>query len=263
VPITVGPRTLYVDLRDAMAHDLFRDGPYGEDLWEADEQSVLRRVIRSGDIVFDVGAHLGEHAVLFSDLVGRGGRVYAFEANPERILQLRRTLHALGNATVFPCALSDRVATATLFVPELHACASLSDWTNGRSGPTRRLSCDVRRLDDLVAEERLPPPDFVKCDVEGAELLVFRGASGLLNSERAPVILFERNRKATNAFGIDVRAPSGYLLQLPDPGYELFTIDPGGELSPTAPDAPYEKVSNLLAVPRARRDRVLRPMWAG
>jgi FkbM family methyltransferase len=189
--------------------------------------------------------------------------VYAFEANPERIPQLLRTVRALGNATVFPGALSDRVGTGTLFVPELHACASLSDWTGGQSGPTRRLTCDVRRLDDLAAEERLPPPDFIKCDVEGAELLVFRGASGLLNSVRAPIILFERNRKATTALGIDVRSPSEYLLQLQEPRYALFRIEPGGALTPTAPDAPYVKVSNLLAVPRSRQDRVARSMLAG
>jgi hypothetical protein len=72
VPIPVGPRTLYVDLRDVMAHDLLRNAPYGEELWEADEQALMHRVVKSGEVAFDIGAHFGEHTVLLSE--ARGAR---------------------------------------------------------------------------------------------------------------------------------------------------------------------------------------------
>ena len=256
VPIPVGPRTLYVDLRDVMAHDLLRNAPYGEELWEADEQAVMHRVVKSGEVAFDIGAHFGEHTVLLSELVGPGGRVCAFEANPERIPALERTIRALSNASVYPYALSDRAGTSTLFVPDLHSCASLSDWTEGKTGPTRQVTCEQRRLDDLIAEQKLPRPDFLKCDVEGAELLVFRGAVDVLNRPDAPIILFERNRKATRAFGFTVSAPAEFLVQLSRPEYALYQIEARATLAPITPDAPYDKVSNLLAVPRARIERV-------
>jgi FkbM family methyltransferase len=248
---------LYVDLRDVMGHDLLRDAPYRNQLWEQDEQGIMRSVVRAGEVAFDVGAHFGEHTVLLSELVGKGGRVCAFEANPERIPALRCTIRALGNATVYPYALADRAAKSMLFVPELHSCASLSDWTGGAAGPTRRVPCEQRRLDDLVAQEKLPVPDFLKCDVEGAELLVFRGAVEVLNRPHAPVILFERNRKAAEAFKCPVSAASEFLVDLPQPGYTLYQIEAGATLTPTRPHASYRKVSNLLAVPRARRDRVV------
>lgn len=256
VPIPVGARTVYVDLRDVMAHDVLRDAPYREDVWEADEQAVMRRVLRAGDVAIDIGAHFGEHTVLLADQVGPSGRVYAFEANPERIPALRRTIRALGNASVYTCALADRAGVGTLFVPELHSCASLSDWTEGRSGPTRRLVCERRRLDDVVRADELPQPDFMKCDVEGAELLVFSGAVDVLNRPDAPVVLFERNRKASRAFGLTPFAASEFLVRLPQPSYALYRIEPGGTLVPSAADAPYSKVTNLLAVPRARLERV-------
>jgi FkbM family methyltransferase len=256
VPIAVGPRTLYVDLRDVMGHELLRNAPYREELWEPDEQAVMRQVVRPGEVALDVGAHFGEHAVLLSELVGPGGRVCAFEANPERIPALRRTVHALANASVHPYALTDRAGTSTLFVPELHSCASLSDWTEGKAGPTRQVTCEQRRLDDLVAEDSLPRPDFLKCDVEGAELLAFRGAVEVLNQPDAPIVLFERNRKATQAFGFGVSDASEFLVQLPRPAYALYQIEAGGTLATTTPDAPYQKVSNLLAVPQARLERV-------
>jgi FkbM family methyltransferase len=258
VPIAVGPRILYVDLRDLMAHELFRNAPYQQELWEPDEQAVMRRVVRTGEVAFDIGAHFGEHAVLLSELVGPGGRVCAFEANPERMPALRRTVQSLVGASVHPYALTDQTGPSTLFVPELHSCASLSDWTEGKSGPTRQLTCEQRRLDDLVKEEKLPRPDFLKCDVEGAELLAFRGAVEVLNRPDAPIVLFERNRKATRAFGFSVSAPSEFLVQLPRPDYALYQIEAGGALVATTADAPYSKVSNLLAVPRTRLDRIER-----
>jgi FkbM family methyltransferase len=213
---------------------------------------LMRRLVGSGDVAFDIGAHFGEHTVLLSGLVGPNGRVFAFEANPERIPGLQRTTAALGNASVYAYALSDRAARSTLFVPELHSCASLSDWTEGQGGHTRQLKCEQRRLDDIVAEQQLPRPDFIKCDVEGAELLVFRGSQNLLDRPDAPIVLFERNRKAARAFGFAVSEASDFLVHLPSAGYSLYQIDGAAKLAATMPDAPYHKVSNLVAVPAGR-----------
>jgi hypothetical protein len=77
---------------------------------------------------------------------------------------------------------------------------------------------------------------------------VFRGAADVLNRTDAPIILFERNRKATQAFGFTVSAPSEFLLQLPRPEYALYQIEARARVTPTTPDAAYHKVSNLLAV---------------
>jgi FkbM family methyltransferase len=53
--------------------------------------------------------------------------------------------------------------------------------------------CEERRLDDLTTANCIPRPDFIKCDVEGAELKVFQGASKTLDCVDAPIILFEAN----------------------------------------------------------------------
>lgn len=248
VPIGISDRTIYVDLRDAMAQDLLRDGGV---LFEPHEQAVMGRVLRPGQVAFDVGAHFGEHAVLMSELVGADGHVYAFEANRERWPALRLTLDRLGNGSLCPYGLADRSGPSTLYVPDLHACASLSDWTAGQAGPTRRVPCELRRLDDLVETDHLPMPHFVKCDVEGAELLVFRGAARLLDRPDAPIVMFERNRKASRALGIPVTAASEFLVSLAAPGYTLFEVEDEGRLASASADTPYRKVSNFLAVPRA------------
>src|SRR5438094_590365 len=78
-------QVLFLDMRDAVCRDILRDSPYDHHPWEPDEQQVMRRIVRRGEIAFDIGAHFGEHSVLLADLVGPHGRVFAFEPNPERL----------------------------------------------------------------------------------------------------------------------------------------------------------------------------------
>ena len=77
----------------------------------------MRRTIEAGDIVFDIGANVGLHAVLLSKLAGDAGQLCVFKPNPELLPQLRKTIGGLGNANLYPCVLSDVDETATLFAP--------------------------------------------------------------------------------------------------------------------------------------------------
>ena len=74
----------------------------------------MRRFVRAGDVVFDIGANLGLHTVL---LAGLRGRAFAFEPNPELLPTLEMTVQELGNTTLCACALSDEDSDCTLFVP--------------------------------------------------------------------------------------------------------------------------------------------------
>src|SRR5207244_9981399 len=62
VPITInGDQRLYVDLRDGLSHPLLAGSPWESVPWEVDEQAVMRRLVRPGDVIFDIGAHIGLH----------------------------------------------------------------------------------------------------------------------------------------------------------------------------------------------------------
>src|SRR5216684_2383008 len=167
VPITINQRQrLWIDLRDGLSHLLLAGSPWATVPWEIDEQAVMRRLVRRGDIVFDIGAHIGLHTVLLSELTGPTGVVHAFEPNAGKLMALAVTVSALRNATLHAFALGERPGRATLFVPEDESMASLADWTDGRVGPVGSATCEVKRLDDLIASRELPLPDFIKCDVE-------------------------------------------------------------------------------------------------
>ena len=257
VPVSIGGRWLYVDLREGLSHWLLEGSPWDDVPWEVDEQLVMKGVVRPGDVVFDVGAHFGLHTVFLSAVVGPTGVVHAFEVNPERFHALAVTVSGLPNTTLHPHGLADYTGSTTLFVPEDTAMASLTDWTNGRRvGPIHQVDCDVRILDDIVGRREAATPDFIKCDVEGGELRVFEGAAGVLSKPNAPIILYEASALSSRAFGNGVSAATDFLRSLKRADYTIFHIQPGGQLHQLEAFSSDCEFFSLMAVPRSRRHRL-------
>jgi FkbM family methyltransferase len=257
VPIELpGWNPVYIDLRLGNAHLLLMESPYAG-LWrELDEVSVMQRFVRPGDVAFDIGANIGLHSILLSHLIGPQGKLHAFEPNPELIPALSRTLSELGNATLHTIALSDKEDESALFVPPDDSMASLVNWTGvtnfWSADDSRQIICQQRRMDDLVKEGVLPPPDFIKCDVEGAELLVFQGGQRTLERADAPIILFEVNKDAAGGFGYGVSGAKDFLADLKSPRYQFFKVQKGGDLERLREITSF---MNVLAVPESKIHR--------
>jgi FkbM family methyltransferase len=243
-------------MRMGNSHTVLIHTPYSG-LWrELDEISVMRRFVREGDVVFDIGANIGLHSILLSHLIGPRGRLHTFEPNIELLPTLSPTIAHLRNATLHTVALSDTDQESRLFVPVDDSMASLKDWTLGtdyrKDGEPRVVTCQQQRMDVLVSRGILPKPDFIKCDVEGAELLVFKGGRGTLDRTDAPIILFEINKEASDGFGHAASAAKDFLASLESPRYQFVTIQKGGELGRLQNIEPF---MNLLAVPQANIQR--------
>jgi len=248
VAVRVGDGILFVDLREASSHGLFGGQPQDEP-----ERALLRRCVGRGQIVLDAGAHWGLYTVQLASQVGREGKVFAFEPSPTVLPCLRRTVGMLPNATLFPVALSDAASTASLVVPLDASMASLANWTDANRG-LRKYPIETARLDDLLLAGSVRPADFVKCDVEGAEALVFRGATTLLNRPDAPVVMLEVNARASAALGLPPTAALDVLSSLETAQYRFHSLDGTGRLVPLA--GPMEGFGNVFAVPAHRRQWV-------
>jgi FkbM family methyltransferase len=219
---------------------------------EPDEQQLIQRIVRPEDVVYDIGANIGLYTSLFSRLASK---VVAFEPNPGLLRTLRLTTANLANVKIVPVALADTDGNATLYVPNDHTMGSLADYTGSeellewkeRIGLTaaETVQCETSTLDSLIAAG-LPLPDFIKCDVEGAEFLVFRGAQKTLASAGAPFVLFEVLEMCSSGFGVDKLAAAKFLEEL---GYSLFDVGPRGNLRPMVP-SPHRV--NVLAIPPGR-----------
>jgi FkbM family methyltransferase len=209
----------------------------------------MRRIVRRGRVALDIGAHWGLHTVLLSDLVGATGRVVAFEPSPMVLPSLSHTVGLLANTTLSSFALSDSVGTAPLFVPAHADMAGLSNWARAADRDSRRFDVRVDRLDRLVAAGVVPPPDFVKCDVEGFEARVFRGAASVLDRRQAPIALFEVNPRAAAEIGMAADAAVRVLDSLGAASYRFFSIT-SGELVPL--ERTPTRFMNALAIPEER-----------
>lgn len=134
--------------------------------WEPYAQAVYQRHVRPGYTVYDLGANTGMHALLFSKLVGAGGRVLAFEPLPLNIDRIQSVirLNGLNNVTIVPKAVSDRTGTAAFDEGPNNFQGSLT----ANSGSSRKRIVETISLDDLI-DQGAPAPDFIKMDIEGGE----------------------------------------------------------------------------------------------
>lgn len=256
IPMQLGDwQPLFMDLRFGDTQVWLAGSPYESSPREVAEQNLMRQIVRKGDFVFDIGANIGLHTVLLSKLVGPTGKILAFEPNMRLISNLKKTVAYGGNVELFDFALSDENGEAVLYVPEEHSLGSLVDWTRGRiPGSANEMSCKLKRLDDFMIERDLPLPDFIKCDVEGAELKVFQGARETLNREDAPMILFEANVHNARGFNLPITAAYDYLASLPLPHFRFFDLQEDGNCKETETLNPIH--SNILAVPENKLARI-------
>lgn len=245
VPIETESGTLYADLRISSSRTIlaYPKSQTGEDV-------AMREFVKKGDAVFDIGAHLGFYTLLLSELVGETGKVFAFEPNHELLPSLRKTLKPLANVELQTIALSDRNGNVNLFVPEDASMASLVDWTQGTAGNVHAISCEMRCIDDLVESGKLPVPQFIKCDVEGAELSIFTGGVKTLNRTDAPIIMFEVIAKAAKAYSANVNSYFDILKSLEDSKYLFFEVMSDGIKELKSTEIEY---ANVVAIPHAKR----------
>lgn len=256
LPVAMRDQYLYVDLRDGLSHRLLGGAPWADAPWEREEQHVMRCAVREGDTVFDIGAHMGLHTILLSRLTGASGHVHAFELNPSKIGPLRETLKHLPNVTLHPYGLADRVMTTTLYVPQDQSMASLANWTEGRVGRVEQHTARLSTLDILLAENRVRPAAFIKCDVEGAETMIFRGGRSILDSADAPVVLYEADPNSATAFGFEVADATRELASCTRAAYAFYSVLKTGELQRLESPSALRQYTNLLAVPASRRERI-------
>ena len=136
-----------------------------------EERALIERVVQPGMIAVDVGANVGLHTIGLAARVGPTGRVHAIEPDPANFELLAKAVkHAhFENVRLLRSAASDRAGELLLYV-------SAGNRGDHRTTPTetrRSLPVSAVVLDDVLTNE--PRVDFVKIDVQGAEVAVLRG----------------------------------------------------------------------------------------
>ena len=191
------------------------------------EKIVFLNLVKNGETVIDIGANRGYYTLLFSHLVGNSGQVHAFEPVPPTFKKLSQTIDNQArykNWQLNQKAVGNSQETITIYMPgnddgqasmTTHQSASWS-----RSESITKYECEMITLDDYAHSNLNQGLDFIKCDVEGAELLALKGAIKTIKTY-LPLIYLEVCNDWTKNFDY---TPSDLVKFLQSIGYNKFWL---------------------------------------
>lgn len=192
------------------------------DHYEKNELDFILKLIDKNYIVFDIGANFGWYSLI---IAGRfpDCKIFAFEPIPKTFSYLKKNvaLNKLSNININNFGFSDKEQEIPFYYyPEGSGNASAANLVNTDS--LEKISCLVKKLDDYV-EENNTGLDFIKCDIEGAELLAFKGGLNTIIKFK-PIIFTEMLRKWSEKFNYH---PNDIIKLLEDIGYDCFVNEDG------------------------------------
>ena len=185
--------------------------------------SMIFKLIKPNFTIFDIGTNIGWYtlniAKIFPD-----AKIFSFEPIPLIFGELKANLDLNGfkNVEIHNFGFSDREDKLTFYVnPEETVSASLKNISESTN--IQEIACFVKRLDDFVVAHDVENLDFIKCDVEGAELLVFKGGLKAIKQYQ-PIVFAEMLRKWSAKFNYH---PNDIIKLLSQIGYRCFKIKNG------------------------------------
>ena len=178
------------------------------------EFRILNLLIKDGDVAIDIGANIGCYTYAISCLVGNEGKVIAVEpvkVNLEKLHYLQTKMR-LKNLTIVSKAISNKVGEMRFAIPKI---AGEYKTTRGyltmeAANSEDSIKVPVTTIQELYEMYHLDRVDFIKCDVEGAEKMVFEGGASII-SKHKPTILCEIS---VNKYGFEEKNIFLYIKNL-------------------------------------------------
>jgi FkbM family methyltransferase len=207
--------------RDRFVLDAFKHKGY----WyhgkrrEAESMQLFADLVGSGNVVIEAGGNIGYMSVYFAKLCGPAGKVIVFEPSPQNLQYLRRNIVNLPQVIVVEKAVGSSSGPRELFIEELTGqnntfYADYDVFTNNATaagydgGGYRSLRVDVITIDEYCEANNVHP-DFIKIDIEGAELEALQGSERTIQQDK-PRIMVEVSRNIPEVLGW--LSSRGYLL---------------------------------------------------
>lgn len=186
---------------------------------ETETVSHVRKLLQPGMVVLDIGAHVGYYARIFGEQVGRQGRVLAFEPHPRTFAVLRRNTRRQNHIQLHQVAASNSAGEAQLFdyllmsaSGSLHYDESLAQLQREQANDyavaprhseqfkAQHYYVQTVILDDYLTALGIQSVDFIKMDIEGAELMALQGLSKTIAHSMTLRLVMEFNPQALRAF---------------------------------------------------------------
>lgn len=209
--------------------------------YESPIQQVLAQYLKPGDVFYDIGANIGFFSTIAARLVGKSGRVYAFEPVAKNVARVRRNakLNRFSQIKVFQKAVSQTSGQGNLLLAKHSGGATLA--TVGMPPDmTGAVRVDLISIDDWVNQKKVKSPSLIKIDVEGAEL---EAIAGMLQTIRTfkPILLYEVDDSQLASFKQKQEELDTYVKEL---GYQISHTE-------NAYNIPGWYIGHSIAIPQS------------
>ena len=185
VPLRNDGLVCFINTKDLIGWKIFFFGEY-----EQDTNTVLSKYIKKGDVVIEAGANIGSETLLISKLVGQGS-VYGFEPNPytfER-LSINVSVNSLTNVKVFDCALGESDGNINFNIYPKNFCNPGMSSKYMETPITQKITVVQKTLDSFIKQNNIDKVDFLKMDIQGAEMDLLLGAGETIRKHKPTVFL--------------------------------------------------------------------------
>ena len=190
--------------------------------YEKEESAMMENLISDGDNFFDIGANIGWYSLNIA-LARRGTKVFCFEPIPKTYEQLQKNLklNSAANIRSFNLGFSNQNGEFPFYYYQ-EGSGNASSVNISSRQDIQVIQCKVSTL-DTYTETNKTKVDFIKCDVEGAELLVFQGGEKTIARDK-PIVFSEILRKWSIKFNYN---PNEIFNLFRKYNYRSFTVKNG------------------------------------
>lgn len=197
--------------------------PVEDSIGDLERREALRRILRQGEIVLDVGANRGQFAM---DVIGiQDVTIHCFEPAPEAFRDLQEV--AIGEARIIPhnLAVSDSNGAAQFWVQKSDVGSSLlepvdnqtSDWLT----PNNKITVETLRLDSFMTNMEISKVALLKSDAQGFDQRVIASSGSFLTPESIGAVLVEMN---FHTFYVEQDSTSSLIRLMETSGYFVAGI---------------------------------------
>ncbi|MEX1072014.1 MAG: FkbM family methyltransferase [Anaerolineales bacterium] len=201
--------------------------------YETDLQQAIKDWGKAGMVAFDLGANIGYVSLLLAHKAGEGGKVFAFEALPanQKRLQQNLALNPKSKVELVPKAVTDKKGKAAFLIHPSGGMGKVQGSLGKDAEFQSNIEVETIAIDDFVFKQRNPPPDLIKIDIEGGEVLALRGMRRILLETR-PLLLIELHGREADEFAWEILGNARYSLHHMRKGYpKVAAIDELGKKS--------------------------------
>ena len=219
---------------------------------EHPELRFLSRFLQPGMTVLDIGANQGVYTLVAAKAAGAQGRVFAFEPSPSELAKLRWNLrlNRVRNVAVIESAVAAGDGTTTFHaaIPMKGGFSGIRRPAEGLGVTSEVITVPVTTIDAFVGSYEIETVDFMKVDVEGAEMELLEGAHGLLTRAGRPILQLEFNDERTSEWGYAARDLGVRMMDL---GFHLFGFEEWNLVPHPLADR-YDHTVDIVGVPDER-----------